>query len=123
MLSVVVLAACAVGRKIDTVPAVITAHGVQGSTRVADRTFTGEVMTATDSSIVMLTTEGRLVEIPADHMRRVDFRPFLRQETRPTPQDLARLLRVSRFPYGIPDVALRELLTRSNQSMIERIAP
>ena len=117
----VVLGGCAIGKKIDSVPAAVTPAGAQGWLSLGgDRRFAGEVLSVTETGIIMLTAEQRVTEIPIERIQRMEFKPFVTHDVPPR-QQLTRLRAASRFPFGIPDPALAALLARSGQPSIEYV--
>ncbi|HEY0673286.1 MAG TPA: hypothetical protein VGD27_13505 [Longimicrobiales bacterium] len=122
MICLALLTGCKVGKNVKNVPAAVTPAGVSGWAEVDGTRYQGEILTATDSSIVLLAApRQRLLEIPAARIKRLDFRPFLSHDETLQAADLAQLRNASRFPYGIPENALAALLAHYNQQAIERI--
>ena len=117
----VLLSGCAVGKNVNSVPVAVTPSGAEGRLQLEQGTLTGELLSVTDSSVIVLNAQQKVVSLPLVRIRGLEFKPFVINVGRPDQQQLGVLRRISRFPFGIPDAALAALLARSGQSSIESV--
>lgn len=93
-------------------------RGLTGALAVARRGWTNvELLELRDSAYVVLA-DGRVAVAPFRVVSRAKFAQvgYVAQAfTAPLPSERARLRMASRFPYGMPDAALAELLTLAGQ--------
>jgi hypothetical protein len=117
----VMSAGCALGTNINKHPAATSPAGVTGFVSVDKaRSYEGELLSISDDRYVMLVAN-RVIAVPLASSARFYFKPFAHGWGVPESEQLARMRRASRFPYGIPDAVLAALLTRSGQTVIEEV--
>lgn len=93
-------------------------EGVAGVVTVATRVYEGELLTVTRADLTMRTSEA-VVVIPYSQIESGGFGAIGVHIVRaPSPGNLDQLRYASRFPYGIPDPAMKAILSR-----IGRAAP
>lgn len=115
------LSGCALGKNVNSVPAAVTPSGAEGRLQLERGTLTGELLTVTDSSVIVLNAQQKVISLPLARIRGLEFKPFVNTERRPDQQQLGVLRRISRFPFGIPSAALAALLAHAGQSSIESV--
>jgi hypothetical protein len=114
-----VLSGCAIGAPAArNLPVAVSPQGIQGSVAVAEQVYQGELLTVTDSAIVLAA--GKLMSINRAQAGEIAFGPYVRANGRLMSAQQWETLRMgSRFPYGIPPTALEALLRRYEQTAVE----
>lgn len=91
-------------------------EGVAGVVTVSSRTYEGELLTVTRADLTMRTSEA-VVVIPYSQIESGDFSAIDVTIVRaPSPRNLDQLRYASRFPYGIPDAAMKAILSQMGRS-------
>jgi hypothetical protein len=91
-------------------PLALSPRGVSGEVATNARTYTGELLTITANDLTMLS-ENRIVVIPFSLMGSGDFGSIdVMIKGAPSSRHFDQLRYASRYPYGIPAPALRDLL-------------
>lgn len=117
-------AACTHGPRLERLSFPHNAEGAQAAVATNAATYTGELITASDTGfVVRMTAEDRIVFVPASIVRQIRVQSIgvVRMPLRGRTLEKVRL--VSRHPYGIPDPARTALLATTGQSDFERIEP
>ena len=123
LIGLLILGGCAVGPNIKRQNAAITHSGVKGIIEVGSKGYSGELLTGTDTSLIMLMPPARLVEIPHRIVTAAKFKPFVHRSRAPAAHEFLKLRHASRFPFGIPQTVLASLLDRAGQTQIQLVAP
>ena len=94
--------------------------GAVGTVYLTDgRDYSGELLSASDTSVVVLVGH-RVAVTPLRHVQRLSFRGFacgqFPSDACLSPRSVEDARAVSRFPFGIPAPAFRALLERGNQT-------
>ena len=90
--------------------------GVSGVVAAASHIYLGELLTVTDSDLTMRTSE-RIVVIPYSRLERGDFSEIeVNIAGAPSRRNRDQLRYASRYPYGIPDVAMKAILSKMGRS-------
>lgn len=112
----IMLALCATAGCYHTSPPVardplaMSPRGVQGSVSTSARTYVGELLAITANDLTMLS-DSRIVVIPFSLVATGDFRDIdVMIRGGPSSRHFDQLRYASRYPYGIPAPALRDLL-------------
>ena len=93
-------------------------EGVGGVVTIATQVYEGELLTVTQADLTMRTSRA-VVVIPFSQIESGDFSAIDVHIARaPSPTNLDQLRYASRFPYGIPEPAMKAILSR-----MLRIAP
>jgi hypothetical protein len=83
---------------------------------VSSRTYEGELLTVTRADLTMRTSEA-VVVIPYSQIESGDFSAIdVGIAKAPSPRNLDQLRYASRFPYGIPDAAMKAILSKMGRS-------
>jgi len=91
-------------------------EGVAGVVTVATRVYEGELLTVTRADLTMRTSEA-VVVIPYSQIDSGGFSAIdVHIVGAPSSRNLDQLRYASRFPYGIPDAALKAILSRMGRS-------
>jgi hypothetical protein len=91
-------------------------EGVAGVVTVATRVYEGELLTVTRADLTIRTSEA-VVVIPYSQIENGDFSAIDVTIVRaPSPRNLDQLRYASRFPYGIPDAAMKAILSKMGRS-------
>lgn len=120
---VVLAGGCYVGAAdVRNMPAAVDRQGAHGVATVGKTAYRGELLTVKDSSLIIRTDSARVVQIPIGKARIVQFKPFVNERGGFIREEhLTRLRRASRFPFGIPENALADILAASKSSSVEVI--
>lgn len=120
---IALVAGCHVGSgDVRKMPAAVDRAGARGVAAVGKVGYRGELLAVRDSSLLIRTDSARVVSIHISKARFVDFRPFVNARANfLREQDIVRLRRISRFPFGIPESALAEILAKSKSVSVEVI--
>jgi hypothetical protein len=87
-------------------------EGVAGVVTVAGNVYEGELLTVTRADLTMRTSEA-VVVIPYSQIESGGFAAIdVDIAGVPSPRHLDQLRYASRFPYGIPDPALKAILSK-----------
>ena len=121
----IALASCYTSPDPATMKLAQSPRGVEAKFYLADRSRgTTELLAVTDTGFVVLRG-GRVVFVRYERVRTVSFRKvgFLDlQGTRPNRKLRERLSYMSRFPFGLNDAVLAELLSIAGQQAPDTIA-
>jgi len=91
-------------------------EGVAGIVTVAMHVYKGELLTVTRADLTMRTSEG-VVVIPYSQIESGSFSAIdVDIAGAPSPTHLYQLRYASRFPYGIPDAAMKAILSKMGRS-------
>ena len=91
-------------------------EGVAGVVRVATHVYEGELLTVTKADLTMRTSDA-VVVIPYSQIERGGFSAIdVGIAGAPSPTHLDQLRYASRFPYGIPDAAMKAILSKIGRS-------
>ena len=102
-----------------------TAQGVHASLTVGPTRVDGELLEVRDTGLVVHTPT-QLAFIPFSAVTQGTFGSsdvILANARKPDYPDLYKLRMVSRFPYGIPDAALQQLLVSQHQDSLAVMVP
>ena len=87
-------------------------EGVAGVVTAAPTIYKGELLTVTNADLTMRTPEG-IVVIPYSRLESGDFDEIdVHIAGTPSPMKLDHLRYASRYPYGIPDAAMKAILAK-----------
>ena len=91
-------------------------EGVAGVVTVATHVYEGELLTVTRADLTMRTSEA-VVVIPYSQIESGGFSAIdVNIVGAPSPRNLDQLRYASRFPYGIPDAAMKAILAKMGRS-------
>lgn len=91
-------------------------EGVAGVVTVATHVYEGELLTVTRGDLTMRTSEA-VVVIPYSQIERGGFSAIdVTIAGAPSSRNLDQLRYASRFPYGIPDAAMKTILSKMGRS-------
>ncbi len=91
-------------------------EGVAGVVTVATHVYEGELLTVTPADLTMRTS-GAIVVIPYSQIESGGFSAIdVHIAGAPSPRNLNQLRYASRFPYGIPDAAMKAILSKMGRS-------
>jgi hypothetical protein len=100
----------------------LTAAGASGYIRVGfAESRAVELLTVTDSSYILEMKEGPIVEALHRDVTSFQVIGYRHVNNRIDEATRRRLQTLSRFPYGIPDEAMRLILAQANQAAVKRI--
>jgi hypothetical protein len=102
-----------------------TAMGIQASLSLTTARLNGELLDVRDTALVLLT-EQQVALVPYPAIMRATFSNTdvtIANRQRPVSKAFSELRLLSRFPYGIPDDALRRLLASKRQESLVVIQP
>jgi len=87
-------------------------QGVAGVVTAASRTYEGELLTVTKADLTLRTSDG-IVVIPYSRLESGGFSAIdVDIVGAPSPRNLDQLRYASRYPYGIPDAAMKAILAQ-----------
>ena len=96
-------------------------EGVAGVVTAAARVYEGELLTVTRADLTMRTSEA-VVVIPYSEIESGDFGAIdVGIVGAPSPTNLYQLRYASRFPYGIPDAAMKAILSKLGRSVPDTV--
>ena len=91
-------------------------EGVAGVVTVATHVYEGELLAVTKADLTMRTPEA-VVVIPYSQIESGGFSAIdVTIVGVPSPRNLSQLRYASRFPYGIPDAAMRAILSKMGRA-------
>jgi hypothetical protein len=121
LLSVMLSASCFTSPPLSRDPIVQSPLGVHGAISVGAQRFAGELLAITTADFVLLT-DRRLVVIPFMLAGPGDFSAIdIRTYGAPWGRHVEQLRLASRFPHGIPDEAMKAILTSRGQTAPDTI--
>jgi hypothetical protein len=98
-------------------------EGVEGVVAAAARLYEGELLTVTRADLTMLTSTGVTV-IPFSQIESGVFSAIdVRFSNVPSATKLDQLRYASRFPYGIPDPAMKAILSKRGRAAPDTARP
>lgn len=119
MLMVTVASGCVTGRPANQHPLAIGPAGAQMDVRLRKSRVKGELLEVRDTALVILGAQ-EMTLVPFNGIRTAAFSnvngPYINRRMSSEAIRKARLL--SRFPYGMPEAVLRELLASRQQTEI-----
>ena len=122
--AMVLATACTVGPRLNRLSFPTNPSGAQASVATGRATYSGELISASDTGFVVLLNAGnRLVFVPAAMVRRVNVESLGGMSMPLRSRSLERVRLVSRHPYGIPEPAQAQMLRATGQTEIQRIEP
>jgi hypothetical protein len=116
----VILAACHTSPKPQAIPQATSPYGVRGTVTLAyGRTYEGELLAVTDTSVVMFI-DGRvgsvrpaaIIKLTVPGAGDIDYKAGRAVSAK----RLARARQLARFPYGMSAEVTAELLAKSSQA-------
>jgi hypothetical protein len=125
--SVIIASACAaacfpVGPHPEQLGSRLTASGASGYLRVRGAVAEAvELLAVTDSSYILAMKEGQIVEVLERDVTSLKVTGFRFISGRIDDTTRRKLQTLSRFPYGIPDTAMQQVLAKANQTALKRI--
>jgi hypothetical protein len=112
VLALVVSGCIYTGGSPSKAPLANSPEGVAGVVTVGSRTYDGELLTVTKADLTMRTSEA-VVVIPYSQIESGGFSAIdVNIVGAPSARNLDQLRYASRFPYGIPDAAMRAILSK-----------
>ena len=120
IVAALLLGACQHGQRLSTFPAARSPAGVTAELRLRDTTISGELLEVQESALVVVTAEGRFIQVPIGRIRRGRFggRTMVEAGIR---APVAEIRSLSRYPAGLtPDLRMR-LLSAYGQTQIETV--
>jgi hypothetical protein len=119
-----VVSACFTGPAVESFRPAMSPRGVEVTVFVRGRggTASGELLEVRDTALLVMRFE-RVALVPAAEIRRISARGYFVPRTRPALNAgaRARLRLVSRYPAGLSEEALRQLLASTGQTEVEVI--
>lgn len=106
-----------IGKRVEDYAPAHRAAGTGAMINTATQGVMGELLEVRDTALVVLTSD-RVVLVPSRAIIAMKFDDLdVANHAAPLTPDQARHLRLlSRFPYGVPDEALRKLLASKRQT-------
>ena len=104
----------------DTYEPAASANGIRASLALSSSALEGELLEVREDGIVVLTTD-QVAMIPFDAITSSAFRSTnvaLANKRMPTFEERRKLQLLSRYPQGIPAVALQKLLASKTQASV-----
>lgn len=120
------VAACYTSPPVEAFPPARKAGGINASLRMANgRSFGAELLTVNDTAYVLSWDQyvgiARYTDVKQAELEGIGY-VHEWEKTKPAREALYRARLMSRFPYGIPDTALKQLLAVKQQSEIADFA-
>lgn len=115
------LAGCSVGPRVEKFRPAQEPAGVETELRLANRTIAGELLALENAGLLVLS-ERRVVRVPYRAIQRGSFGQlglFMTKGVAPPADKRERLRLVSRFPQGLSEDLLRDLLAAYGQAEVE----
>jgi hypothetical protein len=117
ILSLLALTSCVFrfGQHVRDYDPATRASGTGATINTATLQVAGELLEVSDTALVVLTSS-RVTLVPTRLISAMRFDDLpISQPSSLTPEEARRLRLLSRFPYGMPDEALRRLMTSRQQ--------
>ena len=121
VLALVVSGCIYTGGSPSKAPLANSPEGVAGVVTLASHVYEGELLTVTKADLTMRTSEA-IVVIPYSLVESGDFSAIdVNIAGAPSPRNLSQLRYASRFPYGIPDAAMKAILSKMGRSVPDTV--
>ena len=121
ILSLIVLSSCVLrfGPHANRYDPATRASGTAATITTAASQIAGELLEVRDTALVLLTSS-RVTLVPNRLIRAARFDDLPRSHTGSlTREETGRMRLLSRFPYGMPDQALAQLMSRRRQQTLD----